>query len=254
MKLYLSEKYFIDTTSPIDLSIPLDFQKNTSAWNLEKPSFNVVKDGSFIGSVADGGNVNFRDISFNPHSHCTHTECCGHITKKIHSINQQQIAFFCKALLISATPKKRANTKADTEDFVIDLDSLKDVEQTINDHEAIIIRSIPNTKEKLNKNYSGTNPCYLDCDIIPFLNKHAIKHLIIDLPSVDKENDGGELAFHHKFWNVPSNPDLERTITELAYIPENINDGEYVLNLQIAPFENDASPSRPILFKVRRAV
>ena len=94
----------------------------------------------------------------------------------------------------------------------------------------------------------------LDCDIIPFLNKHDIKHLIIDLPSVDKENDGGELAFHHKFWNVPSNPNLERTITELAYIPEDIEDGEYILNLQIAPFENDASPSRPILFKVRRAV
>ena len=47
---------------------------------------------------------------------------------------------------------------------------------------------------------------------------------------------------------------MDRTITELAYISNDIKDGSYLLNLQIAPFENDASPSRPILFKVRRAV
>ena len=69
--------------------------------------------------------------------------------------------------------------------------------------------------------------------------------------NLHKENDGGELAFHHKFWNVPSKPNLERTITELAYIPKDIEDGEYVLNLQVAPFENDATPSKPVLYKIK---
>ena len=79
--------------------------------------------------------------------------------KYILSINNKLI-FFAKLFLISATPKKRANTNSTTDDFVIDLDSLKNIEKSINDHDAIIIRSIPNKSEKLNKNYSGTNPCY----------------------------------------------------------------------------------------------
>ena len=29
--------------------------------------------------VLPGGDVNFNTITFNPHSHCTHTETVGHI-------------------------------------------------------------------------------------------------------------------------------------------------------------------------------
>ena len=70
------------------------------------------------------------------------------------------------------------------------------------------------------------------------------------MPSIDKEQDGGELEAHHAFWNYPNKVELEKTITELIYVPNEINDGTYILNLQIAPFENDASPSKPILYKV----
>jgi len=31
-----------------------------------------------------------------------------------------------------------------------------------------------------------------------------------------------------------------------------VEDGSYLLNPQIAPFESDASPSRPILFRVEQ--
>ena len=43
---------------------------------------------------------------------------------------------------------------------------------------------------------------------------------------------------------------VNSTITELIYVPNNVADGEYLLNLQVASFDTDASPSRPILFKV----
>ena len=83
----------------------------------------------------------------------------------------------------------------------------------------------------------------------------GIKHLLVDLPSIDRLVDGGKLANHRIFWNVPEGefevgPEtrVESTITELAYIPEAVSDGEYLLNLQIAPFESDAAPSRPVLF------
>jgi len=41
-----------------------------------------------------------------------------------------------------------------------------------------------------------------------------------------------------------------RTVTEMIYVPDDLPDGRYVLDLQIAPFVSDAAPSRPILFPI----
>lgn len=73
-------------------------------------------------------------------------------------------------------------------------------------------------------------------------------HLLIDLPSVDKEHDGGKLTAHKTFWNYPKAPRKEATITEMIFVPNAVKDGLYLLNLQVAPFENDASPSRPVIY------
>jgi hypothetical protein len=43
---------------------------------------------------------------------------------------------------------------------------------------------------------------------------------------------------------------MAATITDFIYVPNTIEDGEYLLNLMIAPFENDATPSKPILYKI----
>jgi hypothetical protein len=58
------------------------------------------------------------------------------------------------------------------------------------------------------------------------------------------------LVFHHRFWKVPEAPNHERTITELIYVKDSIEDGVFLLELQLAPFQNDAAPSRPILYKL----
>jgi hypothetical protein len=78
---------------------------------------------------------------------------------------------------------------------------------------------------------------------------NGIDHLLLDLPSVDREVDGGALAAHRAFWNYPENPRMKATITELIYVPSKVQDGQYFLNLQVAPIENDASPSRPVLYR-----
>ena len=252
MKLHLTKNDYIETDDAIDISIPVNFEKGITAWYLGKSKSEIVRSENFVGAIAEGGAVNFRDIYFNPHAHCTHTECCGHITSKVHSINQQHNSIICQAILCTIEPTKIKVNKSN--DSVITLDHLSNIEDDIKGHDALIIRTSPNSEKKLSKEYSGTNPVYFDIDVLEFLNKHNIKHLIIDLPSVDKEQDGGLLSFHHKFWDIPNDPIMDRTITELAYVPNSVDDGSYLLNLQIAPFENDASPSRPILYKIRRAV
>ena len=83
-----------------------------------------------------------------------------------------------------------------------------------------------------------------------FLREIGVKHLLIDLPSVDKEKDDGKLGAHKAFWNYPDAIREDATITEFIYVSNKIKDGHYLLNLQIAPFHNDASPSKPVLYKL----
>ena len=116
--------------------------------------------------------------------------------------------------------------------------------------EAVVIRTMPNTQEKISKQYSHTNPTYLLEEAAIYLREKDIKHLLIDLPSVDKEKDDCQLLSHNAFWNTNGKLRLDATITEFIYVPNSVEDGEYFLNLQIAPFENDAAPSKPILYKV----
>ena len=86
---YNSKKLLIDLSKPLDISIPMRASKsNVNAWYLGEPKIEPVKNGDWIGSVAQGADVNFNTIQFNPHAHGTHTECVGHITKEFHSINK----------------------------------------------------------------------------------------------------------------------------------------------------------------------
>lgn len=116
--------------------------------------------------------------------------------------------------------------------------------------EALIIRTISNSSVKLVTQYSSTNPPYISKEAIEYILSLGYEHLLLDLPSVDKEVDGGVLAAHHAFWEYPNNTQSQRTITEMIYVPNEVLDGTYILNLQIASFENDASPSKPVLYAV----
>ena len=237
----------IDLSKGIDLSLPLsDKEDNPKAWYVKAPKMEPVRENGWIGSVAEGGSVNFRNIFFNPHGHGTHTECLGHITKEVYSINQALKSSFFYAKLISVTPKKIDNNGE--RDLIITKELLQEKLSQSDNFQALIIRTLPNSEGKLTKDYSATNPAYFSLDCLPLLEELGVEHLLIDLPSVDRESDGGKLAFHHGFWQVPENPQHHKTITELIFVPNEAQDGDYLLNLQTAPFENDATPSRPVIF------
>lgn len=240
--------FFVDLNNPIDISIPLKSgTDNPMAWYCAPPLFKAVENEHFIGDVNRGGSVNFRNIYFNPHGHGTHTECVGHISKDFITINQSLKTYFFICQVISIQPIEKEN------DLVVLLKDLKLKWDDSMHPEALAIRTIPNVENKLHKNYSNTNPPYLEAEIADFLIEKGIKHLLVDLPSVDRESDEGKLEMHHRFWKYPHNPRLEATITEFIYIPDEISDGTYLLNLQIASFENDASPSKPVLYKIRNS-
>ncbi|GEC73490.1 Kynurenine formamidase [Flavobacterium flevense] len=240
----------VDLSKPIDISIPLtNTDANPIAWYLEKPEIKPVFFGEWTGSVKDGASTNFNNIFFNPHAHGTHTECLGHITKEFYSLNQCLKQFFFVAELISVQPQTQG------EDLLIAKNQLEHLLKG-KTPEALIIRTLPNLENKKHRNYSNTNPPYLSEEAAIFIHESGIQHLLIDLPSVDKEHDEGKLLAHKAFWNVKDvvhlNADarLHCTITEMIFVEDEVRDGSYLLNLQIASFENDASPSKPVLYKI----
>jgi kynurenine formamidase len=248
---HYNQTFEIDLSKPIDISIPLtNTDENPIAWYLEKPQIEPVQVGDWIGKVSEGSSsTNFNTILFNPHGHGTHTECLGHITKDFYSINQSLKQFFFTAELITLKPYDQG------EDHVITKIQIMAALEGKNP-EALVIRTLPNDGAKLSRKYSNTNPPYLHESAAEYIREIGVQHLLIDLPSVDKEHDEGKLLAHKAFWNVTNTTELNAdarlnaTITELIFVADGVKDGSYLLNLQIASFENDASPSKPVLYQI----
>ncbi len=243
--LHKGQTYRLDFFQPIDISIPLHSGRDcVSAWYVEPMQAEPVRMGDWVGDVKQGGSVNFRKLTFNPHGNGTHTECVGHISKEDYSINQCLKRFMFVAELITVLPEYKENG-----DVVI---TKQQIEKMLGGKkpEALVIRTLSNPPSKLTMQYSNTNPPYIEPAALSFIVDLGIDHLLFDMPSVDKEADDGKLLAHHAFWEYPQNTQQQRTITELIYVPNTIFDGTYILNLQIASFENDASPSKPVLYTV----
>jgi len=244
---YHNRTYTFDPLAPLDISIPLspELPQAECFW-AEPVVFDTIRVGNFVGSVAEGGSTNYKRVHLTPHGNGTHTECYGHISADanatIHNCLQR---FLFVARLITVTPQQQENG-----DEVV---MLKDVEKQTqgSKSEALILRTLPNTPDKRNRHYSGTNPPYLDHRIGQWLAAQQIEHLLLDLPSVDRELDEGRLRCHHAFWQYPHATRCGATITELIYVPDHIPDGLYLLNLQIASLQLDASPSKPVLYRLK---
>ena len=240
----------VDLTQPVDISLPITSDGvNPIAWYLDQPTIKPVTMGSWVGKVGQGSSTNFNNIAFNPHAHGTHTECLGHIARDFYSINRTLKQFFFVAEVISITPEDHGG------DLII---SMGQIEAAVGNKtpEALIMRTLPNELAKRHKNYSHANPPYLSEAAATYIREIGVEHLLIDLPSVDREEDEGRLLAHKAFWNVKDINDLNAdarhtaTITEMVFVPDMAVDGPYLLNLQIASFDNDASPSKPILYRL----
>lgn len=236
-------RYKADLTKPIDLSLPL--VPNATGPNcFYAPVFRTdpVKAGDFIGDTQQGGAVNFKNVFLNPHGNGTHTECVGHIAREPYLISDCLQRFHFAARLVSIYPQRMDNG-----DRVI---TRQQLEETVipGETEALILRTEPNAADKRIRNWSGSNPPYLAGDAAQFLADAGVVHLLLDLPSVDREEDGGALAAHKAFWRYPEAVRTEATITEMVFVPDNIQDGLYFLNIQIVSFVLDVSPSKPVLY------
>ena len=275
-----NQTYKIDGENPLDISIPLNFNgAQPNAYGVEKAQSNPCEAGEIVGDTRRGGSCNFEEYKFIPHCNGTHTECVGHITHERISVNDCLKDAFIPAVLVSVAPEKAADSsetyavRMNDDDLLI---TKKAIEKALNrfkfqvsnfkseenqTHEnlpqGLIIRTLPNDAGKLSKTYLEEIPPFFTTEAMNFIIESGVKHLLVDLPSIDRIFDEGKLSNHRIFWNIgqgsfetDDQTRIHNTITELIYVPDKIKDGIYLLNLQIAPFAADAAPSRPILFEL----
>lgn len=256
----------IDLENPIHISIPLDFDgAQPNAYAVEKAVSKPYETGNLIGDTRRGGSCNFEQVKFIPHCNGTHTESIGHITDDRICVHDCLRDAFIPATLISLAPESAGETnetyavELNSEDKLITRNALKNAlqENSENFLDGLIVRTLPNGKDKLTKTYLEEIPPFFSIEAIEYIREKNIKHLLVDVPSIDRIFDEGKLLNHRIFWNVEAGSfELNeesfsnKTITEMIFAPESVQDGEYILNLQIAAFQSDASPSRPILFKI----
>ena len=236
-------KYRASLDKPLDISIPIrPGELGVNCFYAPIPEAWPVEAGDFIGDTRQGGAVNFFNVRINPHGNGTHTECVGHISVERYAICDCLRKFHFAAILHTVYPRKQENG-----DRVIAERDVREV-SIPKGIEAFILRTMPNDARKQEANHSGANPPYLEAGAVQYLSDMGICHLLLDLPSVDREEDGGQLAAHRAFWGYPDHIRPEATITELVYVQQDIPDGLYLLNLQVASLVLDASPSKPVLF------
>ena len=247
-----------------DLSIPLRFDAaQPNFFGVPPATADVVRAGSFVGDVRQGGSCNCATYTVTPHCNGTHTECVGHVTAEPDSVRDRITAALMPALLVTVVPTLASTTPETSDPAPLDSDLLitrtalaAAVEGGALDLcRALIVRTEPNDPSKLQRQYGPQEPPpFFSAEAMQWIVTAGIEHLVVDVPSLDRAEDGGKLTAHRIFWgmapgarsaSVARRP--HASITELAYIDAAIADGMYLLNLQIAPFVADAAPSRPIL-------
>ena len=98
-------------------------------------------------------------------------------------------------------------------------------------------------------------PPYFTQEAAHWLVAQNFQHVVLDIPSFDRMQDEGKLTGHRIFFGLPATSrdqaDVARpscTITELAYVPDEVVDGNYALLLAVPAIGGDAVPSQPVVY------
>lgn len=260
-----------DLSAPIDLAITLQFPGPQPLFFAGEPARGApLGMAGFTGTVASGASCNCGLYTVAPHCHGTHTECVGHVTDDATMLAELTPAPPALAVLVSVRPEPLGSAMAIAPaaahaptDPVITRGMLAGAaSRWVRDPwTALAVRTLPNEPGKRHRHYEGSCPApYFTTDAMHWVVERGVTSLVVDLPSLDRADDGGLLAAHRVFWGLPAgalDARLARRgralVTELAYVPDHVPDGLYLLDLQVPAFAADAAPSRPVLYPVTEA-
>jgi len=245
------------------VAIPMQFngaQPNT--YGVPGAVSKAYEQDGWVGDVRRGGSCNFETYTLTPHCNGTHTECVGHIAAERISVHDQIQANLVPATLVSISPTTQSSETYDPplnpEDKVIEGAVLRQALEKIPPEfrQALILRTLPNEPTKKSRDYMQDAPAFFSHEAMRTIFEMGVQHLLVDMPSVDRLFDEGKLSNHHLFWGVEPGQDdfsaetLRKSITEMIFVPDDLPDGVYFLNLQVAAWKSDAAPSNPVLIPI----
>lgn len=250
----------------VSLAIPIDFgSAGVTAFGVAPATSAAVTGPGFVGDTGRGGACNVGALHLVPHCHGTHTECVGHLVDDLVSVDAVLREPLIPATLVSVATEPAAGHPESDPAITAPGDRLvsaRALQQALGAASpflrAVVIRTLPNAITKCRARYDGAAPPpYLSAAAGTVLAGLGCEHVVVDLPSLDRMMDGGKLAAHRAFFGLPAGSravaEASRahcTITELAFVADELDDGRYLLDLQLAPLTSDAAPSRPLLIPI----
>jgi arylformamidase len=262
---HAGQRFSVDGSGGISLAIPLDPHGAQPAhFGAPRARAEPLNSGGFVGDTRVGGSCNCEMVTLVPHCNGTHTEGPGHVARDRISIHDGALRPLYVAALVSVAcmPAAGSGETADPPpqagDRLVTARALAGALETITTMpiEALVVRTLPNTPEKRARDWMRPPlPPYFSLESMELLVARGIRHLLTDLPSVDRLLDEGKLAGHRLFFGMTPGSSAaadvgrpDATITEMVYAPDSVPDGLYALSLQLASWVGDAAPSRPLLF------
>jgi arylformamidase len=257
----------VDTSPPIDLAVTLRFPgPQPRFFAASAATARPLQAGEFTGAVASGASCNCSVLTLAPHCHGTHTECVAHLTHDATGLAGLTPVPPALALLVSVRPvplgdlTPESGSRHERTDPVITRALLAEsASRWAGDPwTALVVRTLPDDPGRQHRSYDGPCPApYFTSDAMRWVVEHEVTSLVVDLPSLDRADDGGALAAHRVFWGLPPAARDARLalrgsslVTELACVPDAVGDGLYLLDLQVPAFATDAAPSRPVLYPI----
>ncbi len=249
-----------DLAAGVSLARALHFEEpQLRCFGAEAARSEPLRIGHFNGRVPQGASCNASVISFAPHAHATHTECVAHLTLEPldawRVIPQRLLVAVLLSLVPAPSPEGGGDLRI-TREALLAAWPAAPAERLV--ARAAIIRTLPNSPDKFGSSSGQRMPPFLEPAAAQELVARGIGHLVLDVPSADRLEDGGALAAHRIFFGLP--PQSTRlaeaaradcTITELAFVADSLSDGWYLLALQSPAIDGDAVPSRPVLYRLR---
>lgn len=263
-------RYQTDLSRALDAGYPVRMgatgDERVRAFSLPDARREPVTLGSFVGSVARGGSVNCEQLVVYPHGNGTHTECVGHVLSSPRTVLDVLPRGLVPALVVHVRPRRLDESgeayggKSAPTDLVVTRAALEQALAALALADdalhgaALVVRTGVGGGD-----LSGTNAPYFTNDAMALVDERQVAHLLTDLPSLDREDDGGALSSHRMLWGLSAgqtSPPLDdtraaRTVTELCRL-DHVPPGPYLLSLQVAPIGSDAAPSRPLLHPLER--
>lgn len=268
---FRGDRYFCETEHGVSIGISMQFEGDQpNHFGAPRAKRSRLEMGGFVGDTQHGGACNVDVIEMIPHCNGTHTETVGHIVDQNVGVGLTHVSSLSTATLVHVKPQSAVKARELGESY---RPKLTDEDQVIDSKrlaEALVALDLPLTDSlivvtssdaaKKSAQYNEQNqPPFFTVEAMELIVEKGFQHLLVDFPSVDRMYDDGLLTNHHLFWNVPEETHHltdaawdDKTITELVFVPEHIESGLYLLNMQFPGFDTDAAPSRPVIFQTTK--